>query len=266
MLIRICTVHSKGILHRDVKPSNIVYTADRSSVKLIDFGISHITVPSSKRSRTDPSARELQLLFPEMELLRRVGTPSFLAPEVVWFSDDSEKEQVPGSDHRFPRTLFHDASATVVAQSFPMPKVRPPITTAIDVWSMGVTFYCFLFGHTPFSGSSSENDIIQHTEFMLYRQICTQDWSSEEFMGADRIPTDGRHPQDKSSDGFAVIHLLDSMLQKHPWDRISLLQVKVRSGKFSPTQWFLMSSLEKFFHSSRCLESQGLASTDGSGH
>jgi [calcium/calmodulin-dependent protein kinase] kinase len=203
-----------------------MYTADRGSVKLIDFGISHIMLPPPpKKEKDDPIDPDLRELFCPSDLRKRVGTPSFLAPEVVWFSDDSSSSKDRVSFEIIPTASSHAGSETVVVvQTFPMPKARPPITPAIDVWSLGVTFYCLLFGHTPFNGSSSENQ----TEFMLYHQICTQGWRPEERMGADQVPTCGRHPTDPPSEGFSVMQLLEGMLQKHPKDRISLNQVKVR--------------------------------------
>lgn len=109
-----------------------------------------------------------------------------------------------------------------------MPLQRPPITKAIDIWSLAVTFYCLLFGHTPFNVPASANENAYHNEFVLYHQICTQDWVVDDTMGADRISTGGRHPKDPASDGFLIVDMLDQMLQKNPKERATIPELKVR--------------------------------------
>jgi serine/threonine-protein kinase len=56
--------HARGIIHRDVKPSNILVTDD-GTVKLADFGITHVAT----------SALTLDM--------RELGTPAYMSPEQV---------------------------------------------------------------------------------------------------------------------------------------------------------------------------------------
>jgi hypothetical protein len=58
-------VHRAGVVHRDVKPHNILYTEsrERSVWKLVDFGVAQIQ---------DPAAGRRDMI---------VGTPSYMAPE-----------------------------------------------------------------------------------------------------------------------------------------------------------------------------------------
>lgn len=59
--------HKKGIIHRDVKPSNILYTTE-GKLKITDFGIAHIE---------DPSGVE------ETQAGEILGTPAYMSPEQV---------------------------------------------------------------------------------------------------------------------------------------------------------------------------------------
>lgn len=227
-------LHFQGIIHRDIKPANLMWTSDRRTVKITDFGVAHMSaaqrLAGSGRNRsgsagaatgsTDSDA-DIQL-FDDSELCKTAGTPSFLAPEVVF---DFGTEILPPSSSG--ALAASDSNSAMTLQA-PAPH-RPPITKAIDVWALGVTLYCLLFGKTPFRVESNH-------EFALYGVICTQDWDVEPCMGLDRIPTEGRHhdcPNDKPcSEGAEIIKLLERLLEKDMSKRITLDEVKRH-------RWFL---------------------------
>ncbi|KAI9439668.1 kinase-like domain-containing protein [Lactarius indigo] len=230
-------LHFQGIIHRDIKPANLMWTSDRRTVKITDFGVAHISAaqrfagsgryhPATGAMTMAESDNDLQLLFDDSELCKTAGTPSFLAPEVV-YDFGSEIPPLPSSEVLAIRDS--NSATTLHPSSPPPPHHRPPITKAIDVWAFGVTLYCLLFGRTPFRVESNQ-------EFALYGVIRTQDWDVPQFMGLDHIPTKGRHhdclDDGPCSEGAEIIKLLERLLEKDMNKRITLDEVKRH-------RWFL---------------------------
>jgi hypothetical protein len=96
--------HANGIVHRDVKPGNILVERRSGRVLLCDFGIA---APALGERLT--------------EVGRRVGTPGYLAPELI-----------PGGDAE-----------------------PAPVDPRADVYSLGVVLYQCLVGRAPFAQSDT---------------------------------------------------------------------------------------------------------------
>nr|CAG8575054.1 1809_t:CDS:2 [Entrophospora candida] len=96
-------------------------------------------------------------------------------------------------------------------------KSRPPITKAIDVWALGVTLYCFIFGKCPF---------IADTEFELFFRV---------------IPHQPLQFPENISITADLKDLLKSLLEKDPLKRITLDEVKkhpwVTADIPNPEKW-----------------------------
>ncbi|WP_051579886.1 serine/threonine-protein kinase [Pseudonocardia acaciae] len=75
----LAAAHEHGILHRDVKPHNVLIRTDGTGVKLGDFGVA--------RRRTDPRLTADGTI---------IGTLSYLAPEIARGNDPSEASDVFG--------------------------------------------------------------------------------------------------------------------------------------------------------------------------
>jgi [calcium/calmodulin-dependent protein kinase] kinase len=90
---------------------------------------------------------------------------------------------------------------------------RHPITNAIDVWALGVTLYCLLFGRPPFDAPN---------EYLLMQVIPVADYDIPPTLGADRLPT-----INGSLDVQDCLDLLRRLLAKDPTKRMTLEQAKV---------------------------------------
>jgi len=109
--------HQRLVVHRDLKPGNILVTAE-GRVKLLDFGIAKLLQPSANDTGAAPTITLMQAL-----------TPGFASPE-----------QILGGT----------------------------ITTASDVYSLGVVLYLLLTGRSPYRTSlDSAQDAI--------REVCDND-------------------------------------------------------------------------------------------
>lgn len=182
-------LHMQGIVHRDIKPANLLVSSE-NIVKISDFGVSF----ASSLGNSDDGEK-----IGDMELAKTVGTPAFFAPELC-------------------QTNFSTSTSTLNVNSSDMLKspsqdsCLPKIDHKIDIWALGVTLYCLLFGKVPFNAES---------EFVLFDVIVNQPL---EF-------PDDRHsfhsPHEVSQEEFDLAKdLLSKLLDKNSRTRIDISEIK----------------------------------------
>ncbi len=145
LFLQVCSAaqyaHQRLIIHRDIKPGNILVTAD-GTPKLLDFGIAKILDPVAAEV-AGPSVTQFQGL-----------TPGYASPE-----------QIKGE----------------------------PITTATDVYSLGVVLYELLTGQHPYfaAGDTAEK---------IARKVCDTEPKKPSSV-VRGIKTSSRSPVSASDDG-----------------------------------------------------------------
>ncbi|KAI5820608.1 kinase-like domain-containing protein [Pyronema omphalodes] len=211
-------LHWNGIIHRDIKPANLLWTQDKVT-KISDFGVSFLGRPS-KSDNDDGSGDDEPTGYEqdELELAKTAGTVPFFAPELCSID----------SSNKF------------------------PITSAIDVWALGVTLFCFIFGRLPFNAETDFaiiRSIAEDELFIPRRRLRTNkpELAPDHQLTPEELEEYETEPVDEE-----LRDLISRLLTKNPTKRILLKDVKrhpwVLRGMEDPVGWVKETDPEHTSH------------------
>jgi len=165
-------MHDMGIIHRDIKPGNFLYSVEEGQGYLIDFGLAEYEVVK------DPS-------------------PQKPAKPLIFFNSIVTPSKPPGYYERDSRPVMKAPRAGT--RGFRAPEVLfryENQTRAIDIWSVGVIMLCILTTQYPFFLSIEDVDglaemgvVFGHAEMRKTAKLYGRVWKSNlQSIPEDRMP------------------------------------------------------------------------------
>jgi serine/threonine-protein kinase len=168
--------HSRGVLHRDIKPGNII-VGEHGETLVVDWGLAKATGksdPGSGERALSPSAASGSAeTLPGSAL----GTPAFMSPEQA------------GGD-------------------------LEALGPRSDVYNLGATLYCLLTGHPPFKGESGE--VLRAVQRGDFRPPRTIEPSIDRALEAVCLKALAFRPEDRYAQCWALAEDIERWMADEP--------------------------------------------------